>query len=134
MNAALISGNMKDQVSTLDEIKELYKRAVEDKLAGEEELAALNAYIESIDVPWHVMAKIADSIAKAEKDSKAKKDKDKKLKDNVKAARTVKADSKPDEKDSTKQEGLTDEAQADAPADAEANTDTEADDDLSFLD
>ena len=120
MNASQISGNMKTQVSTLDEIKKLYKRAVQDKLASEKELKDLKAYIDSIDAPWHVMAKIADSIAKAEKDSKAKKDE--KPKDDAKPA---KADAKADTKEAAKQESLIDEA----PADAEAD-----DDDLSFLD
>lgn len=123
MNASQISGNMKTQVSTLDEIKKLYDRAVKDKLASEEELEALKAYIDSIDAPWHVMAKIADSIAKAEKDSKAKKDE--KPKDDAKPA---KADAKADTKEAAKQESLIDEAQDEEPVDAEA------DDDLSFLD
>lgn len=124
MNASQISGNMKTQVSTLDEIKKLYDRAVKDKLASEEELEALKAYIDSIDEPWHVMAKIAESIAQAEKDSKAKKEE--KPKDDAKAA---KADAKAAKaKEAAKQESLVDEAQDEEPVDAEA------DDDLSFLD
>lgn len=119
MNASQISGNMKTQVSTLDEIKKLYDRAVKDKLASEEELEALKAYIDSIDEPWHVMAKIAESIAQAEKDSKAKKEE--KPKDDAKAA-------KADAKEAAKQESLVDEAQDEEPVNAEA------DDDLSFLD
>lgn len=124
MNASQISGNMKTQVSTLDEIKKLYDRAVKDKLASEKELEALKAYIKSIDEPWHVMAKIAESIVQAEKDSKAKKEE--KPKDDAKAA---KADAKAAKaKEAAKQESLVDEAQDEEPVDAEA------DDDLSFLD
>lgn len=123
MNASQISGNMKTQVSTLDEIKKLYDRAVKDKLASEEELEALKAYIDSIDEPWHVMAKIAESIVQAEKDSKAKKEE--KPKDDAKAAKT---DAKEAAKEAAKQESLVDEAQDEEPVDAEA------DDDLSFLD
>lgn len=119
MNASQISRNMKTQVSTLDEIKKLYDRAVKDKLASEEELEALKAYIDSIDEPWHVMAK----IAQAEKDSKAKKEE--KPKEDAKAA---KADAKEAAKEAAKQESLVDEAQDEEPVDAEA------DDDLSFLD
>ena len=124
MNASQISGNMKTQVSTLDEIKQLYDRAVKDKLASEEELTALNAYINSIDTPWHVMAKIAESIVQAEKDSKAKKEE--KPKDDAKAAKTDAKAAKA--KESAKQESLVDETQDEEPVDAEA------DDDLSFLD
>lgn len=124
MNASQISGNMKTQVFTLDEIKKLYDRAVKDKLASEKELEALKAYIDSIDEPWHVMAKIAESIAQAEKDSKAKKEE--KPKDDAKAAKTDAKAAKA--KEAAKQESLVDEAQDEEPVDAEA------DDDLSFLD